>query len=388
MRIKSALLQSALEQAYKNSLLTGRYPGCVLFVDLSFASVDVNVHPAKTEIKFAAERQVFDMVYHAVLSALNSEERHPAVKGPAPVAEKAAPAPAAPVKAQAAPAPAKSNPRPDFYRTMSAEEFRAANYSISPTQAKKEPVSGQISLHSPATAYRVEEPAPSFTVSKAAPEAVRLETTGFDSPEPLKAVEKPVQNVESEPSVPHKIVGEALKTYIIVEQGENVIFIDKHAAHERMIFDRLKSRGVEIMSQTLLSPVTLRLSGEQQELLEKHGQLLSSLGFEIDCYGESDWILRGVPADMLSSDAAAALEETLEKLGRGSKVDPSAARDEILHTVACKAAIKAGWDTEGKELEALVDEVLSGRVKYCPHGRPVSVSMSRRDLDRQFKRIV
>ena len=142
------------------------------------------------------------------------------------------------------------------------------------------------------------------------------------------------------------------------------------------------------MSQTLLAPVTLRPDPGDCELLERYGELLNELGFEIEPFGESDYILRAVPADMASDDAAAAVEEILEKLRGGKAPDPRSARDEILHTVACKAAIKAGWDTDRAELQRIVDAVLSGQVKYCPHGRPVSVVLTRRDLDKLFKRIV
>lgn len=183
-------------------------------------------------------------------------------------------------------------------------------------------------------------------------------------------------------------MGEALKTYIIVEKGDELILIDKHAAHERMIFDRLKAQERQIMAQSLLSPVTIRPGGEDAELLEQNSQLLTELGFEIEPFGEMDFIVRAVPADMDSGDVAAAVEEVCEKLRRGKSLDPKNARDEILHTVACKAAIKAGWDTHEKELERIVQAVLSGAVKYCPHGRPVSVTLTRKELDKQFKRIV
>ena len=396
--IKSALLQSAVEQAYKNTLLTGRYPACVLYLELGYGSVDVNVHPAKTEVKFSAERQVFDLVYHAVLSALAGER--PGVQ--------AKPAPEAKIE--------KAAPKADFYRSMSAKEFRDSGYSVkSPgaTTAKSSSATAVITppaprqsiqtpreeplvfnLRSPQTGFQTSmdlrpaaksEPLPPISTPE---DGQSLGNTGFSTPDAPKAVENSVQNVESLPLPDHKIVGEALKTYIIVEQGEALIFIDKHAAHERMIFDRLKQQKRQIMSQGLLCPVTLRVSGEDGELLEKNGQLLADLGFELEPFGENEYILRAVPADMLPEDARAAVEEICEKLRRGKAPDPAAARDEILHTVACKAAIKAGWDTEEKELQRLVEAVLRGQVKYCPHGRPVSITMSRKDLDKQFKRIV
>ena len=187
---------------------------------------------------------------------------------------------------------------------------------------------------------------------------------------------------------PYRIVGEAMKLYILVEQEEALLLIDKHAAHERIIFDRLKAQGARVMSQSLLTPVTLRLDGEDMELVHKQGELLSELGFELEDFGERELILRAVPADMAAGDAEAAIEEILEKLRSGRDIDPEAARDEILHTTACKAAIKAGYKTEAEELKKLVEAVLSGAVRYCPHGRPVSVRLERKDLDKLFKRIL
>lgn len=395
--IKSALLQSAVEQAYKNTLLTGRYPACVLYLELGYGSVDVNVHPAKTEVKFSAERQIFDLVYHAVLSALAGER--PGVQ--------ARPAPE--TKAE------KAAPKADFYRSMSTKDFRDSGYSVKSAAPTTKSASATAVITPPAPRQSIQTPREEPSVfTLRAPQAVlqtsldlrpaakseplppistpedrqSLGNTGFSTPDAPKAVENSVQNVESLPLPDHKIVGEALKTYIIVEQGEALIFIDKHAAHERMIFDRLKQQERQIMSQGLLCPVTLHVSGEDGELLEKNDQLLSELGFELEPFGENEYILRAVPADMLPEDAKAAVEEICEKLRRGKAPDPAAARDEILHTVACKAAIKAGWDTDEKELQRLVEAVLSGQVKYCPHGRPVSVTMTRKELDKQFKRIV
>lgn len=358
--IRSALLQSAVEQAYKNSMLTGRFPACVLYLDIGLGNVDVNVHPAKTEVKFSSEKQVFDLVYHAVLMALESEDRSVPEAGAAPVA-----------------AP-KHDPLPE-------PVSRRAEYAFSAAPAA--PSDGNLSFKSPAVAYRPAAfaPPPLFS-TKAEPKSP--ETTGFEPVFADLTVEKPVQNVESLQASNHKIVGEALKTYIIVEREQELILIDKHAAHERMIFDRLKAQDRQIMAQSLLCPVTLKLSPEDGELLENNGELLEALGFEIEPFGGREYIIRALPADMDAPEAAAAVEEICEKL-RGHKTpDPAAARDEILHTVACKAAIKAGWDSDKKELEALVEEVVSGRIKYCPHGRPVSVVVTRRDLDKRFKRIV
>jgi len=385
--IKSQLLQAALEQAYKNTLLTGRYPGCVLYLKQSLGSVDVNVHPAKTEVKFSYERRVFDLVYHAVLSALQGEDRLAAAP-----AEKHAAVPAAEKPVQK---------KDDFFRSMSAQQYRAAQAAPAPAAPAPaaRPVSpmpapsparfdgGVLELHAPEMPLQTRlDLTPPEMPTSFGPQS--LDSTGF-APSPAgKNVENSVQNVESAPLPDHKILGEALKTYILVEVNDELLLIDKHAAHERMNFDRLKSQDRKILSQTLLAPAAFRPDGEDGELLEQNGQLLEELGFELEPFGPREYRVRAVPADILPSDALPLLEEILEKLRRGKAPDPQAARDELLHTVACKAAIKAGWDTSAAERERIVREVLSGRVKYCPHGRPVSAVITKKDLEKMFKRIV
>ena len=423
--IRSALIQSAVEQAYKNSILTGRYPACVLYLTLGHASVDVNVHPAKTEVKFSYERKVFDLIYQAVQLSLEAEKPTAAyVKRENSGYTAAAPAFTRP----AAHAPVKSAPRADFYRQMSAQDFRENGYSVkAPAKAAPQPKAPGPAA-APASAYESapaspilrakapmdEEPAAGsgsfqhfseklpkndreipgqarfeLPVSpKTGGEDVKIRhSADFSMEQSGKTVENSVQNVEND-LLPFRFIGEALKTYILVEQDDSLILIDKHAAHERMIFDRLKKQERQPMAQTLLSPATVNLSGEDAGVLEENLPLLTRLGFEIEPFGDRSFVVRTVPADMDSADAAAAIEEICEKLRSGRGPSPGEAGDEILHTVACKAAIKAGWNTESAELETLVKAVLSGDVKYCPHGRPVAVTMSRRELDKQFKRIV
>ena len=386
--IKSQLLQAAVEQAYKNTLLTGRYPACALYIELGYGSVDVNVHPAKTEVKFSEERKVFDAVHYAVLSALAGERQTAEIK----LSESTKKAVGA---------------KPDFYQSMSAEKFRESGYAApKPVQPQPAAVTATAvsSLRPPVSAARPVQPVqmslraePAEYETEPKPENSRIlpekpeksETVpAFSQDMPAKAVEKPVQNVESCPIPDHKIVGEALKTYIIVEQDDKLILIDKHAAHERMIFDRLKAQERELMAQNLLIPVTIHPNGDDMDAITENAALLYELGFEIEPFGERELIVRAVPADMDAGDVPAAIEEICEKLRRGKCPDAQSARDEILHTVACKAAIKAGWDTHPKELEAVVDAVISGQVRYCPHGRPVSVTLTRKELDKQFKRIV
>ena len=394
--IRSALLQSALEQAYKNTLLTGRYPACVIWLEIRPGSVDVNVHPAKTEVKFSEERRLFGLLCQAVRDTLAEEDR---------TAASVLPAGDAPRRAEELPAeqsrdafrpeetlpespPAGAFPRacaePAGQPSLLSRESMlprfpdrgAAAYPPALlTDSEPESVVQQ-SLFSSVAEYRtVTAPSPAF--SKAGQEG------GEEG-----AVENPVQNVDNPPIPDHKILGEAFKTYIAVEEGDRLILIDKHAAHERMNFDRLKARSQPVPAQQLLVPRTLRLSAGDMALLEDFGELFLDFGFELEPFGEQAVILRAVPADILPDDAVPALEEILQHLHEGGTPDPLSARDEMNHTVACKAAIKAGWNTGREELEAIVREVLSGRVKYCPHGRPVAVTVSRKDLEKLFLRIV
>ncbi len=373
--IKSLTIQAALEQAYKNSLLTGRFPACVLHLELNFGKVDVNVHPAKTEVKFSEEKKVFDAVYFAVSSALAGESRTAEIKLSAQTQKLV-------------------QPKADFYKSMSAAEYREK--SSRPAESgyvRRSPEMQVLSFSQEKPAYAPDKFAekPEIPVIKAEPiykKAPAAKPERISAPEaapaPRAAPEiKPEQSALPVPEF--RIVGEAMSTYIIVEKGDELLLIDKHAAHERMIFDRLKAQGAEVMSQSLLLPVTVRADGETMELVEKNMELLEKAGFEIDVFGERELILRCVPADTEGSESAL-FEEICEKLRRGGALEEQL--DEVLHSIACKAAIKAGMSTGEAERRVIAEKVLAGEVKYCPHGRPVSVALTKKELEKQFKRIV
>ena len=187
--------------------------------------------------------------------------------------------------------------------------------------------------------------------------------------------------------IPWRVVGELYNSYIIVEQGEDAFLIDKHAAHERILFEKLKANQESISSQILLSPPPLRLQADDRAILLENRELLSSLGFEVEEFGTDTLLIRQIPMDISQDDAAATLEAMATDLAMGRREKATTVRDEILHTVACKAAIKAGWITDKKELTALVETVMSREeLKYCPHGRPICISLSKKQLEKQFKR--
>ena len=385
--IRSAALQAALEQAYRNTLLVGRFPACVLYVELSCAAVDVNVHPAKTEVKFSHERAVFDAVYYGARAALEAE-RAPAAAVPKPAAPKpepvSAPAskadpflPAAPVRSAAPAAPVFSGAR-TYAPAAPAEEavsFRSPTASaFAAPRVTPPPVF-------PAPARTAPQPPMPKPVVQGVQTALEPESAEAETPSPLARAVPPE-------TPPARLIGEAMHTYILVEKGDTLILIDKHAAHERINFDRLRQNPADIPSQTLLEPLPFTPDESDAEVLQQHGDTLAELGFTLEPFGRSDYILRGVPAQIDAGDALPALEEICAQLRHGAHTDAQAVRDEVLKTVACKAAIKAGWQTEPEELLRLADAVCAGEVKYCPHGRPVAVTLTRRELDKLFKRIV
>ena len=375
--IRSSLLQSAVEQAYRNTLLVGRYPSCVLYLSIPYGSVDVNVHPAKTEIRFGNEKTVFDFVYQAVKLALEHEDRLTPQTDVKKTGDKNDY-----IKSEEKPDSSRNEQKNSFYQSMTAEEFRRKDNSG---------IKGQTVLHSSGKPYQTQFSLDLYPERK--PEAVSTATDTAGKPGvknqcTSQIVEKSVQIVDKPLQIGYRIIGEAFNTYIILERNDELILIDKHAAHERMIFDALKTQEHELPTQLLLIPAVVRLSPEDAAVLEENGALLTELGFEIEPYGEKEYVVRGVPAEMNIADIAGAVEEICENLRNNRDVDPAAVRDEVLHTVACKAAIKAGWDTQKEEEEKIAEAVLSGEIRYCPHGRPVSAVMTHQDLDKLFKRII
>ena len=425
--IKSQLLTAAVEEAYRNQLLKGRFPGCVLQVTLPLPLVDVNVHPAKTQVKFAREKEVFDAVYHTVMDCLDADS--PALSPKAP------------------PASEVTNPRGDFFRRLDARTFRegfppAPGISRGTTPLRQE-------APAPRPAPRQETPrmspprrpaAPSWDTEwnvnpKTADSADRVPyATKFparraeDVPKAPESREAPRQETILPPEPPKKtygpaipaaagkreerplppaipslkaqvpgqetleprespwrIAGEILHTYIVCESEEGCVYlIDKHAAHERVNFDRLKAAQEPPMRQTLLAPIPVELSREDAAAILENLPLMEELGFACEDFGDGTVLLREVPADIDAADAAATLEEFAAKLRSGRSL--AERRDDLLHTMACKAAIKGGWESDPAELRALVDRVQSGEVKYCPHGRPVAAKITRYELEKLFKR--
>ncbi len=382
--IKSRLMMAALEEAYANQRMVGKFPACVLHLRTKLNAVDVNVHPAKTEVKFGAERQVFSAVYHAVLSALEADHSHPAAVLDKPARHDTV----TPNQTTLIPpAPAVHPPVVQVHDST----YRPAPKAEPPrytAPARPEPAPVQRPTIAPVVSTPQPKPVPQVTAAASAPAQpvpqTKAEPAAAPSPVPAPA---PTEAAPPMPEIaPWRVAGEVLNTYIIVEQGDRVFFIDKHAAHERMNFDRMKAAGYTPMSQTLLVPAVCRLDPREEAALVEQLPLLEEFGFQAEDLNGA-LIVRQAPDYLDVEDIPGTLSELAGKLLAGGRPDPAAARDELLHTMACKAAIKGGWKTSVSELERVAQAVMSGQVKYCPHGRPVAIELTKKELERQFKRI-
>lgn len=393
--IRLRLLSAALEEAYRNQMMTGRFPACVLELQMPLEAVDVNVHPAKTEVKFLNERAVFDAVHYAALSTLSNASGRVAMqmpKSPAPDAQPAAPQQTARPAERPAARPAVN---PNFYQTMQAGEYRRqagaqprtvlASQVQYPTRTPKpvEPAMPPVEKAPSPIAPPQPEPvvAPVKPAAKAEPEPAAIPK------EPIPTPAEPEQLALDLPEQTFRLIGEAFDSYLIAEQGESVLFIDKHAAHERILFEKLKAEEHPIVSQELMAPVSAELTREEAATVLENTEILGKCGFEVADFGDGDVLIRQIPCDVDEKDAVSLLQELAADLLAGKTLAPETLRDNLLHTIACKAAIKAGWHTEGAEAAHLVAEILSRTdIKYCPHGRPVCIELTKSQLERQFKR--
>ena len=443
--VKSRTAQAALEQAFVSYLPAEKYPVCVMNIGLNPARVDVNVHPAKLEVKFSNEKPVFEAIYYTVRQALEQDTGRPALKTEALKPTFAKPS----VRLSDATAPIETE-RQETLRQRQVTIEHAAPVSGGRTSADSKPPQERITAEEYISRYvtgsaggsagrsagegRPVPPQAPIQPASAAPQAAPLPadplpvppddmpvppppeeppawSDGRDvspdesTPAPPEPQEEPAPQIppdavphtepDSDPaadltavSLPYRIVGEVFFSYVIVEQGERMLLIDKHAAHERVLFEKLKSEEHPVMPQLLLQPVPVQLTKPEAQAVLENLPLLQSLGFDVSEFSDLQLVLRQVPAELSPDDACAALEAFAEDLLTGKRPSESDLRDNLLHTMACKAAIKAGWHTEPKEREALVREVLSrDDIKYCPHGRPVCVTLTKRQLEKQFKRV-
>ena len=455
--VRNRTMMAGMEMAFKGTMMQGKFPGGILLLEMPADLVDVNVHPAKIEARFARENDVFDVVYHAVKLALaqpgtgerlftfeadkeeekaeNSKKDADIIKNdvknnnftglsaiirgqadpgvlpqqhwePAkPAAAPQQPAPAAAMQIPTAPSaprwkgsaqnedmldPFVTLHSPKLETTKAPEPFRAA---ASETQLDVEPEFGETKLHSPQDHMAAWNPAQE--APKEEPESAPCAETEPDAPEAAEQETVPAEpeQMNFDPTAdqpePLRYVGEVFRTYILAERGDELCLIDKHAAHERQLYEKLAANYGNVPSQMLLEPAAIDLAAEEKQALLDNIPLLENAGLEIADFGGNTVVLRAVPADVEPQNAESLLVEIANKLLKGGHDALSEHTEWVLHSISCRAAIKAGDKSSPQELLALAEKILSGEVPpFCPHGRPCVLKLTRKELEKQFGRIV
>ena len=455
--VRNRTMMAGMEMAFKGTMMQGKFPGGILLLEMPADLVDVNVHPAKIEARFARENDVFDVVYHAVKLALaqpgtgerlftfetdkkeekagNSKKDTDIIKNdvknnnftglsaiirgqadpgvlpqqhwePAkPAAAPQQPAPAAAMQIPTAPGeprwkgsaqnedmldPFVTLHSPKLETTKAPEPFRAA---ASETQLDVEPEFGETKLHSPQDHMAAWNPAQE--APKEEPESAPCAETEPDAPEAAEqeTVLAEPEQMNFDPTAdqpePLRYVGEVFRTYILAERGDELCLIDKHAAHERQLYEKLAANYGNVPSQMLLEPAAIDLAAEEKQALLDNIPLLENAGLEIADFGGNTVVLRAVPADVEPQNAESLLVEIANKLLKGGHDALNEHTEWVLHSISCRAAIKAGDKSSPQELLALAEKILSGEVPpFCPHGRPCVLKLTRKELEKQFGRIV
>ena len=368
--VKSQTAMAALEQAYRNSIMVGRFPGCVLNIECNTSFVDVNVHPAKIEVRFANEKPVFELVYYGVKNAIEMLDT-----------------PKEASFSSSRPAQTTVNGRIDF--------FKPQQEAVTQMQFKQEQSADdfwRVASTSPVS----KKPEYDEDLDSGAQKTARLDLEKITRPTAEEKTENEPKAVESLPKkdsaqevdIPDfRLVGEIFKTYIIIEMDDDCYMIDKHAAHERMNYEALKA-STQIASQVLLTPEAVRLSREEYNAVISNLDLYSKCGFLIEDFGNSTVLVRECPSILDGEDVAGLVQETSAKLLEGKTDITPEQMDWIFHSTSCRAAVKAGDKTSPYEMELFVKKLLANpNIRYCPHGRPVMIKLSKYDIEKQFGRI-
>ncbi|MBV0896675.1 MAG: DNA mismatch repair endonuclease MutL [Faecalibacterium prausnitzii] len=455
--VRNRTIMAGMEMAFKGTTMQGKFPGGILLLEMPTDLVDVNVHPAKIEARFARENDVFDVVYHAVKLALaqpgtgerrftfEADEREKTEKendtqnentvknnhftglsavipgqadpgtlpaqrweAPQPPRPAAAPVktpsftadtppvqPAPPARAAAVPSWRQSAPAEDILDPVvtlhSPEKPDATEVQIAPRPFRAAAGEAQLDVHpeTDATADPLLDHMAAWNTVPAAPE-IEAATVPYQPEEPVQS-EQPEQLGFDVPQgeEPLRYVGEVFRTYILAERGDELCLIDKHAAHERQLYEKLAANYGNVPSQLLLQPAAIDLSAEEKQALLENLPLLENAGLDVADFGGSTVLLRAVPADVEPQNAEDLLVEIADRLLKGSRDALNEHTEWVLHSISCRAAIKAGDKSSPQELMALAEKILSGEVPpFCPHGRPCVLKLTRKELEKQFGRIV
>ena len=387
--IKTRTGMVALEEAYKNSVMVGKFPACVLKIQIAPGAVDVNVHPSKTEVRFANEKMIFNAVYYCAKSALQQGDTRVQASFQQKVNRQFMPKPVDGkqiriYEQQLEQVKKESQPNHDFWTNTTASEFKKEVETPKPKpivfndNSKFEIEKNDEPDLIPCFKPTAPEPAPIFEE--------KTEPLPPPTDEPKQTL-PPVEDAQPEVE-PYRVIGEAFKTYILVEQGKKLLIIDKHAAHERMLFEKFRSNRDSIETQMLLAPVTVTLSKEEYSAVLENLDLLDKAGYHVEDFGTGMVIVSECPTAVADADLSQVIMELAGYLLNNRKELIPEKLDWIYHSTACRAAIKAGDKTGEYELNKFVEKLLNNPdIRYCPHGRPVLIEMSRYEIEKNFGRV-
>ncbi|MBQ8603689.1 MAG: DNA mismatch repair endonuclease MutL [Oscillospiraceae bacterium] len=387
--VKNKTVIAATENAYKGTVMVGKFPGYVLNITMPFDAVDVNVHPAKTEVRFANDGEMFSTVYRAVKMAITADlplKQYDFRQKSSFDREDNA---------------VKQQSFTDKKETKIEENNRYETFSL-PFALKSEDnndkyvnkyIVPQMERSTDTDYLASSDSAPYLTKN----DFVQTERTEHNNvlianntpsiiKENVPADNSAITMTDSQAEENITVLGEVFATYILCRAGDELIIIDKHAAHERILYERLK-RNMKTGKQMLLMPVTVKLSAGEKAAVLENMQLLEEQGFEIDEFGDAGVIVRAIPMYITSEDPRRLVSEIAYNLSNGNKAEFSEKIDWIFHSVACRSAIKAGDKAEINQLTQLVKDIRNEKIPlYCPHGRPVIISISKKELEKQFGR--
>ena len=407
--IRSTTIMAALEQSYKNSMMVGKFPACVMNVQINANDVDVNVHPAKTEVRFSDDRRIFNAVYYACLNAVNSQDTRVQADLTRSVQKVQKAQPAVPQYSQIK---MEAKPKKDFWQNLTGEEFRSVanrledsgkvtvshknedsedllkDFYSKKNEKQSEVPEKKIFEYVPA---QIKDEKTETVPVEAVKEAVVKEETAKAEVKPSESTaEQAIDTViftDSDKAKPEvRVIGEAFKTYIFAQIDNKLVIVDKHAAHERMIFNKLKKN--EISSQYLFAPVTVSLSKPEYNAVLENLDLLQKAGYTVEDFGLGSVVVRECPCEIKSGDIPSQIVEIAGYLVDNKNDIETEKIEWIYHSAACRAAIKAGDYTTAYEQQKFVEMLLEDEsIRYCPHGRPVLIEMTKAELEKQFGRI-
>lgn len=398
--IKSRTAMAALSEAYKNSVMVGRYPSCVLFLQIAPELVDVNVHPAKTEVRFSNEKLIFDAVYYAAKNAITADNQRRQVHIAPPVQPKRdllqTPQPKAEqavfsekLYSQKVSVPVKTAEKSAMQeRPILKEAVMTLCSEETDSYTPKENNDFLLTMQSKSEGMPTVKTELPIAAEQSSPKKAE-EVSAVKIEEVTEAEEKEIEITFSENPAekPFKFLGEAFKAFIFAEYDGKLVIIDKHAAHERMLFNALKKNNGENGSQLLLRPVTVVLSKEEYSAVTENFEALRAAGFDIEDFGSGSVVVRACPLNLEKEDITGLITEAAGYLMKNKKDILPEKLDWIYHSVACRSAIKAGDKTSDYELLAFTKKLLAdSSIRYCPHGRPVLIELSKHELDKQFGR--